>query len=250
MQITGPLRIGNRNDDVRTVQEALNAAGRKPPLGTDGKFGRLTHKAVVAFQDRNRLKCDGVVGPKTAAALGLGYTASEALLYPGRRRRPPPSPGDLPPAPQPVLGPAPSALEIIAEGLVAEFDDYFLVIAWEIRKSGGTPDKVTNAVGGLGIIRTSLFERLRGWATAPISERTTLALGTAILQATNSVLGDVGLYLKKHGSNTRGLAERLDRLDTHQIDAVVQKVIDGNATAEDALAELHTIMDKMVSITP
>ena len=101
MQITGPLRIGNRNDDVRTVQEALNAAGRKPPLGADGKFGRLTHKAVVAFQDRNRLKCDGVVGPKTAAALGLGYTASEALLYPGRRRRPPPSPG-RPPARAPA----------------------------------------------------------------------------------------------------------------------------------------------------
>jgi peptidoglycan hydrolase-like protein with peptidoglycan-binding domain len=250
MQITGPLRIGNRNNDVRTVQEALNAAGRKPPLGADGKFGRLTHKAVVAFQDKKGLKCDGVVGPKTATALGLGYTASAALLYPGRRRRPPPAPGDIPAAPLPALGPAPSALEIVANGLIAEFDDYFLVITWEIRKAGGTPEKVSNAVGGLGLIRASLFERLRWWGTGELGERTTVALGTTILEATNSILGEVGPYLKRHGSNTRGLAERLDRLDTRAIEAAVQKVIDGNATAEDALAEIRTIMDKMVSIGP
>src|SRR5690242_6175343 len=108
--IVGPLRIGNKNDDVRTVQAALNGAGARPVLGADGKFGKLTHRAVMTFQGRKGLKCDGVVGPKTAAALNLGYSASMALLYPGRR--PPPDLTLPPPMPVPPPAPTASATEI------------------------------------------------------------------------------------------------------------------------------------------
>ncbi|MBX3629952.1 MAG: peptidoglycan-binding protein [Nitrosomonas sp.] len=35
------------------------------------KFGPTTHAAVIAFQAENGLVPDGIVGPRTSAALGL-----------------------------------------------------------------------------------------------------------------------------------------------------------------------------------
>jgi Putative peptidoglycan binding domain len=62
-----PLQEGSRDEDVRTVQQRLNALGSK--LETDGIFGKATLEAVIAFQKRMHLDPDGVVGPKTWAAL-------------------------------------------------------------------------------------------------------------------------------------------------------------------------------------
>lgn len=40
--------------------------------GADGVFGSGTHNAVIAFQKAKRLTVDGIVGPKTWAALTKG----------------------------------------------------------------------------------------------------------------------------------------------------------------------------------
>ncbi len=63
------LSIGDRGQQVKKLQEALNAQGED--LTADGIFGASTHAAIVAFQARNGLNPDGVVGPRTRAALGL-----------------------------------------------------------------------------------------------------------------------------------------------------------------------------------
>lgn len=63
------LSIGDRGQQVKKLQEKLNALG--DTLVVDGIFGPGTHAAVVNFQARNGLTADGVVGPKTKAALGL-----------------------------------------------------------------------------------------------------------------------------------------------------------------------------------
>ncbi len=53
---------------VRVVQRRLAAAGDAPgPV--DGRFGSLTARAVVVFQASQGLRVDGIVGPKTWAAL-------------------------------------------------------------------------------------------------------------------------------------------------------------------------------------
>ena len=66
------LQMGSRGAEVASVQAKLNALlSPSPNLVTDGVFGMKTSQAVKLFQQRKGMSADGVVGPKTAAALGL-----------------------------------------------------------------------------------------------------------------------------------------------------------------------------------
>lgn len=58
------LRFGSRGTLVEYVQLALTRAGY-PELRVDGVFGARTLDAVRDFQQRNRLRPDGVVGSRT-----------------------------------------------------------------------------------------------------------------------------------------------------------------------------------------
>jgi len=58
------LRRGSRGEDVKVLQRALNCY-------PDGIFGQLTDEAVLDFQHAKGLVADGIVGPKTWAALGV-----------------------------------------------------------------------------------------------------------------------------------------------------------------------------------
>jgi peptidoglycan L-alanyl-D-glutamate endopeptidase CwlK len=64
------LRLGMAGPDVRRLQRALKAAGFRPGR-IDGDFGPHTEAAVLAFQRSAGLLADGIVGPRTAKALGL-----------------------------------------------------------------------------------------------------------------------------------------------------------------------------------
>ena len=59
------IRKGSRGEDVATLQ-------RKLKLIADGIFGSITDEAVRDFQKSHALTVDGIVGPKTWAALGIG----------------------------------------------------------------------------------------------------------------------------------------------------------------------------------
>lgn len=56
---------------TRGVQQALNLLGWRPALSEDGVLGPKTTAAVTAWQAAHGLDDDGVVGPKTRAALAL-----------------------------------------------------------------------------------------------------------------------------------------------------------------------------------
>lgn len=63
------LRMGSRGADVTYLQQCLTAKGYG--VGSiDGIFGNRTLNAVRAFQTKNGLVADGIVGNKTWTALG------------------------------------------------------------------------------------------------------------------------------------------------------------------------------------
>ena len=64
------LCVGMSGPLVRSLQASLLAAGF-PPGAADGTFGPATEAALLAFQQSRGMLADGVVGARTAAALGL-----------------------------------------------------------------------------------------------------------------------------------------------------------------------------------
>ncbi len=64
------LRQGATGGEVKEVQRRLKLWGYYNG-SVDGQFGAGTKKAVIAFQKKNGLKADGVVGASTYKALGM-----------------------------------------------------------------------------------------------------------------------------------------------------------------------------------
>src|SRR3989442_16025525 len=65
------LKQGSSGPDVKDLQQKLKDLGFDPN-GVDGNFGPGTKAAVIAFQQSKGLQADGIAGPATLAALGLG----------------------------------------------------------------------------------------------------------------------------------------------------------------------------------
>jgi peptidoglycan hydrolase-like protein with peptidoglycan-binding domain len=71
------LKYGSSGDEVKKLQETLNATGNYN-LATDGRFGAKTQEAVKAYQKANGLSVDGIVGNNTWGALNKASTPSTA----------------------------------------------------------------------------------------------------------------------------------------------------------------------------
>lgn len=64
------IKRGSKGENVTYAQKKLIDLGYDlGKYGADGSFGKLTETAVKAFQKKNGLTADGVVGPKTWAKL-------------------------------------------------------------------------------------------------------------------------------------------------------------------------------------
>ncbi len=71
MQVTTSrptVRRGSKGEAVKDLQRILNAIDFGP-INVDGDFGAKTEESVKAFQAATDLVADGIVGPKTWAAL-------------------------------------------------------------------------------------------------------------------------------------------------------------------------------------
>ena len=61
------LKLGDKSDWVTIAQGRLVVLGYK--IAIDGIYGEKTKKAVMELQKAKNLACDGIIGPKTWAAL-------------------------------------------------------------------------------------------------------------------------------------------------------------------------------------
>ena len=69
------LKQGSRGDLVKNVQQKLIRWGYLKGTA-DGIFAAKTKAAVIAFQKKNGLTADGVIGTRTAQALGISLSSS------------------------------------------------------------------------------------------------------------------------------------------------------------------------------
>jgi putative chitinase len=75
------LKQGSSGSDVQGLQQQLKDLGFDPN-GVDGNFGPGTKAALIAFQESKGLTADGIAGPATMAALGLGDGQTDAGAAP------------------------------------------------------------------------------------------------------------------------------------------------------------------------
>lgn len=68
------LKQGARGEQVKAVQQKLIKWGYLKG-SADGIFGAKTKAAVIAFQKKNGLAADGIVGTRTAQALGISLSS-------------------------------------------------------------------------------------------------------------------------------------------------------------------------------
>ena len=76
--LVNTLRYGSEGTEVTTLQNRLIALGYLAG-SADGKFGRDTKSAVIAFQKANGLSADGVVGADTSAKLYASNVVSNTV---------------------------------------------------------------------------------------------------------------------------------------------------------------------------
>ncbi|MEK6406885.1 MAG: peptidoglycan-binding protein [Acidobacteriota bacterium] len=68
---TDPMDAAEEDDEMKSLQQALNDLGADPKLVVDGRFGPATRRAVTAFQTAAGITADGIPGPVTEAAIKL-----------------------------------------------------------------------------------------------------------------------------------------------------------------------------------
>lgn len=76
--MTRELKSGDSGTDVKKLQKCLNKKHIKINVdiinvNVDGVYGAETENAVKLFQKKKKLKVDGIVGVKTAKALGFAW---------------------------------------------------------------------------------------------------------------------------------------------------------------------------------
>ncbi|HSH61193.1 MAG TPA: peptidoglycan-binding protein [Acidimicrobiales bacterium] len=77
-----PLRMGDRGEEVRDLQQRLAGLSLDTSDDPAGRFGRHTAAAVCAFQEKRGLRADGVCGDQTwAAVVEAGYRLGDRLVY-------------------------------------------------------------------------------------------------------------------------------------------------------------------------
>ena len=71
------VRYGSKGSQVKTIQQKLKNWGYYKG-SVDGIYGSQTREAVRYFQRRNGLSVDGIVGTKTAQAMGITLSGSSS----------------------------------------------------------------------------------------------------------------------------------------------------------------------------
>jgi uncharacterized protein YraI len=157
------LQLGSRGDEVLRLERRLQALNYLPPtFNPDTYLGTDTQQAIRAFQQRNGLPVDGVVGPQTRNLL-YSSSAIAAGSAPGIEPLPPTTPIDpVDPTPTPTSERRVSTDDgmdaIIFSGPGTEFDLLGFVPNGELVTTTGETQGNWSKLSGGGWIYTDWLE--------------------------------------------------------------------------------------------
>ena len=87
-----PLQLGSTGDNVRTLQQYINAIAEVnenvTPVNETGVYGRATRAAVIALQGANGIIRTGVVNEATWDAITNAYKNAVSATNPDYRQNP------------------------------------------------------------------------------------------------------------------------------------------------------------------
>jgi len=141
------LMLGSQGPEVRMLQEKLNQFGL-PRVTVDGRFGMRTAESVKQYQRRNGLKHDGIVGPKTAKALGWGQFAAPMIPHKISAKVP-----SLPPMTPPLM--------VVYEAIDAGIKHMYGKLKDGLAKSGANPAFIVRATAQIQQILASQLAELK-----------------------------------------------------------------------------------------
>ena len=218
MNLTG-LQRGNRGSKVEELQKTLNTVDPNytPPLVIDGRFGKFTFDALVAFQTNNNLVPSGVVDHLTNETLEVMMEKKEYGVYYQETTRVNLTEKSTPilymQAQLKFLYPAYSFMEV--NGIL---DGFTQVLLWTFQRENNIPvhgnfDSLTNRTLHNAVKNKNSGKGLfaHSWELTSIPQSQASSCWAACTAMMNDTTEEAVLkqmeqgYLKEYGSATEGL---------------------------------------------
>ena len=226
------LKNGSKGDAVKEVQQLLKDLGYY--IGSvDGDFGSGTEKAVKAFQSRNGLTADGVVGSQTLAKLrstdakpaaASGNPVStvkptnkpthKPTSKPTRTPKPTHRPTATPrPTPKPTATPDPDKLTYYLQSgssgkRVTQLQERLISLGWLVGSADGKFEGATEAA-------VKAFQKKSGlWDDGVAGPDTLKAVYSTTAASTSAAVASSGMSLRQgaEGEAVRAMQKRLKTL--------------------------------------
>lgn len=221
------LTLGSRGEFVRLLQANLNAEPFCTRLIEDGKLGKATFRELLVFQSTHKLKADGIVGPRTAAALGWRYLAPPPKPHVIRRDKPP-LPGTTPP---PL---------VVAETLRTGFARLCYLLKLEIDKNGLSENGRKNAKGNIDIMYGVLTHGIDLFLDRKDLTDFDFVFSQVVVLEFQTMALKMGVEMKDLGGKVRGYADLLEKSEKLvDIGDMVKPLMRGEQSAEETIAKIR-----------
>lgn len=230
MNLNHLLLLGSRGAEVSALQQKLNDLGQAGRIAADGRFGVRTQAAVKAFQQRHHLKPDGIVGPRTAKA--LGWTFFGGAL-------PPPIVVSLAKPPLPAATPP---LLVVYEAIEAGLTHLFSRLKECVAQCGASGPVIMQSAFKLQRLLQMQCDQVKGVLSKETPDSLSIFALMGVGFEGKGVIKEIQSEIAQSGGNPNKffLLEHSRHALLMQLGPIVQDLMYGNETATATIAKIRS----------